>query len=132
MVFHFTAIVTLVALVVYFWMSTQVAKTRQKVGILPPTMTGEPQLERTIRAHENTLEWLPIFLPSLWLFAAYWGDLPAAIVGVVWIIGRILYFFGYVAEARKRGPGFGIQALASAVLLFGAFGRIVWLLAAHG
>ena len=132
MAFHFTAIVTLVALIVYFWMGTQVARTRQKVGILPPAMTGEPQLERTIRAHENTLEWLPIFLPSLWLFAAYWGDLPAAIVGVVWIIGRFLYFFGYVAEARKRGPGFGIQALASAVLLFGALGRIIWLLATQG
>ena len=86
-------------------------------------------LERTIRAHLNTLEWLPIFLPSLWLFAYYWGDVPAAIVGAVWILGRIHYFLGYVAEAQKRGPGFGIQALASAVLLFGALGRVIWLIA---
>jgi uncharacterized membrane protein YecN with MAPEG domain len=127
--FQATAIVTLVALLVYFWMSAQVGRMRQKVGIQAPAMTGEPQLERTIRAHENTLEWLPIFLPSLWLFAHYWGDLAAAIVGVVWIIGRILYFRGYVAEASKRGPGFGIQALASAVLLFGALGKAIWVVA---
>ena len=124
-----TAIVALVALLVYFWMGAQVGRTRYKVGILAPAMTGDPRLERTIRAHLNTLEWLPIFLPSLWLFAYYWGDVPAAIVGAVWILGRILYFLGYVAEAQKRGPGFGIQALASAVLLFGALGRVIWLLA---
>ena len=92
-------------------------------------MTGDPTLERTIRAHYNTLEWLPLFLQSLWLFALYWSDLPAAALGVVWIIGRILYFRGYVADASRRGPGYGIQAIAVAVLLFGALGRVVTLAA---
>ena len=127
--FHATAIVSLLAVLVYFWMGAQVGRLRYKVGILAPAMTGDPKLERTIRAHLNTLEWMPIFLPSLWLFAAYWGDVPAAIVGAVWIVGRLLYFFGYVAEANKRGPGYGIQALACAVLLFGALGRIIWVVA---
>ena len=130
--YHLTAIVTLAAVFAYFWMGTQVGRLRYKIGILAPAMTGDPKLERTIRAHLNTLEWMPIFLPSLWLFAAYWGDVPAAIVGAVWIVGRLLYFFGYVAEANKRGPGYGLQALACAVLLFGALGRIVWLLATQG
>lgn len=130
MTFNATAIVTLVALLLYFWMGIQVARTRQQVGILPPAMTGDPRLERTIRAHSNTLEWFPIFLPSLWLFAHYWGDLAAAAVGAIWIIGRIVYFFGYVDQAQKRFPGFGIQALASAVLLFGALGRAIWIVAA--
>ena len=31
-----------------------------------------------MRAHYNTLEWLPIFLPSMWLFAIYWNELVAA------------------------------------------------------
>ena len=35
---------------------------------------------------------------------------------------------GYVAQASKRSLGFLIQALACAVLLFGALGRIVYLL----
>ena len=126
MPFHATAIVTLVALLVYFWMSTQVARTRIKTGIAAPAMTGDEALERTIRAHINTLEWLPIFLPSLWLFAVYWGDVTAAVVGVVWIIGRIVYFLGYVAGATKRAPGFFIQACAVGVLLFGALGRAVY------
>jgi glutathione S-transferase len=132
MLFHASATVTLVAVLVYFWMATRVVATRRKTGILAPVMTGDPVLERTIRAHTNTLEWLPIFLPSLWLFALYWGDVPAAIVGAVWIAGRIIYFHGYVVDAQKRRPGFFIQALAVGVLLSGALGRIVYVAVIQG
>ena len=125
---HFNvALVTLLTAAVYFWMATRVARTRKKVGILAPVMTGDPLLERTIRAHLNTLEWLPIFLPSLWLFAIYWNSNVAAALGVVWLVGRIIYFVGYVAEARKRFVGFFIQSSAVALLLIGAVGRIAYL-----
>lgn len=59
------AVVTLLAALVYFVMAARAAATHSKVGILAPTMTGDPLLERTVRAHQNTLEWMPIFLPSL-------------------------------------------------------------------
>ena len=122
------ALVSLLALLTVFWMSLRVAGARRKCGIAAPAMTGDPVLERTIRAHYNTLEWLPIFLVSMWLFALYWNDRAAAAVGVVWIVGRIIYATGYVAEAGKRAPGFLIQALAAAVLLFGALGRVIYVL----
>ncbi len=120
------AIVTLLALLVYFWMGLLVGGARRKTGIAAPTMTGDPLLERSVRVQTNTLEWLPIFLPSLWLFAVYWDDRIAAIAGLVWIVGRILYATGYVADPGKREAGFLIQLLATAVLMFGALGRIVW------
>jgi glutathione S-transferase len=122
----YVAIVTLLALLTYFWMGLQVGGARRRSGIAAPAMTGDPVLERTIRAHYNTLEWLPLFLPSLWLFAIWWSDLAAAAVGLVWIVGRVVYQRGYVADPSKREAGFLIQALATAVLLFGALGRIVW------
>lgn len=122
-------IVTLLAVLVYFWMATQISRTRRKVGIFPPAMTGDPLLERTIRAHANTLEWLPIFLPSLWLAAVYWSDLVAAILGAIWIVGRIVYFIGYRIDPSKRAPGFFIQASAASVLLLGALGRMIYLAA---
>ena len=65
----YVAIVTILALLTYLWMGLQVAAARRRCGIDAPVMTGDPLLERSIRAHVNTLEWLPIFLPSLWLFA---------------------------------------------------------------
>src|SRR5579884_2119929 len=86
---RWTAMVTLIALLVYFWMSLQVARTRGKSGIKPPAMTGDPHLERAVRVQSNTLEWLPIFLVGLWLFAIYWNELVAASIGVVWIAGRL-------------------------------------------
>jgi uncharacterized membrane protein YecN with MAPEG domain len=125
MPYHFTAAATLVAVLVYFWMATRVAVTRRRTGIRAPEMFGDPLLERTIRAHMNTLEWLPIFLPSLWLFATYWGDIPAAIAGLVWAAGRILYFTGYMAAAEKRRPGFFVQAVTAAILTLGALGGAV-------
>lgn len=125
----YVAIVTLLALLTYLWMGLQVAGARRRSGIAAPAMTGDPVLERTIRAHYNTLEWLPIFLPSLWLFAIYWHDLAAAALGLVWIVGRIAYQRGYVADPGKRELGFLIQALATAVLLFGALGQLIYVLA---
>lgn len=126
------AIVTLLALLVYFWMGLRVGAARQKTGIKAPAMTGDPHLERNIRVQANTLEWLPIFLPSLWLFALFWNDRIAAIAGLVWIVGRILYALGYVADPGKRELGFLVQSLAVAVLLFGALGKIVWVMVSTG
>jgi glutathione S-transferase len=74
----------------------------------------------------NTLEWMPIFLPALWLFAFYVNDIAAAAIGVVWIVGRILYMIGYTEAAEKRRPGFAIQAIAAGVLVVGALVGIIW------
>lgn len=126
MAHRWTALVSLLAVLTYFWMSLQVAGARRKSGIAAPAMTGDPLLERTIRAHYNTLEWLPIFLVSMWLFALYWNELVAAGLGVVWIVGRLIYAQGYVAEASRRAPGFLIQSIATAVLLFGSLGKIIY------
>jgi glutathione S-transferase len=126
------AAVTLLALLVYFWMGIQVAGARRTSGISAPAMTGDPKLERTVRAHENTLEWLPIFLVSLWLFALYWNDMVATALGLVWIVGRILYALGYAEDAGKRSTGFLIQMVAASVLLLGALGRAVWNLVQGG
>ena len=130
--YHDVAIVTLLTGLAYFWMSAQVARTRQRVGILAPVMTGDAVLERTIRAHLNTLEWMPIFLPSLWLFAIYWSSLGATVLGLVWIVGRIIYFVGYVTSPTRRFPGFFIQSVAAFALLLGALGRIIYLAATSG
>ena len=127
-----TALVTILALLLYFAMSLQVGKARGKSGIQPPAMTGDPMLERAIRVHINTLEGLPLFLAGLWLFAIYWNELVAAGLGVVWIVGRLLYSTGYMSDPGKRSTGFMIQMAASAVLLFGALGKIVYGLATGG
>ncbi len=120
------AIVTLVSLLVYVWMILRIPGARRRTGIDAPAMSGHPELERHLRVQANTVEWLVIYLPALWLFAIYWNDLVAAGLGAVWILGRIVYALGYAADPKKRELGFIIQALATAVLLFGALGRAIW------
>jgi glutathione S-transferase len=124
--YHFTALVTLLAILVYFYSSVLVARARGKFGVELPAISGNPDFERVFRAQMNTLEWLPIFLPSLWLFAIYVSDGIAAAIGLVWVIGRILYIFGYAKSVPQRTPGFATQALATIALWLGAFGAIVW------
>ena len=124
--FHFTALVTCMAILFYFLTSAQVARARATFGIKAPAITGNPDFERAFRVQMNTLEWLPIFLPALWLFALYISDAIAAALGLVWIGGRILYMTGYSKAANKRGPGFGIQAVAAILLWLGALAAIVW------
>ena len=127
--YHLTALVTCLALMIYLLTSVRVARARAAFGIKAPAISGNPDFERVFRVQMNTLEWLPIFLPSLWLFAAYWDGRVAAALGAVWIVGRVLYAFGYTKEAKARAPGFGIQALATAILLFGALGKAIWMAA---
>jgi uncharacterized membrane protein YecN with MAPEG domain len=124
-----TALTTLVALVVYLGLGINAGRARAKSGVLAPAVTGDPTLERAFRVHYNTLEWLPLFLAAMWLFSLYWSDRIAAAIGVVWILGRILYATSYMQDPAKRGPGFGIQALATLVLLLGALGRVIALIA---
>jgi glutathione S-transferase len=104
--FHLTAIVTCLAVAFYFFTSMQVARARAAFGIKAPAITGHPDFERVFRVQMNTLEWMPIFLPSLWLFAIYINDAVAAALGTVWIVGRILYWNGYKEAANKRSMGF--------------------------
>jgi glutathione S-transferase len=129
--YHFTALVTCLAIAFYFFTSIQVSKARVAFAIKVPATAGNPDFERVFRVQMNTLEWMPIFLPSLWLFAIYISDEVAAVLGLVWIAGRILYMTGYSQAANKRGRGFGVQAGAAILLWLGALGAIIWRLV-HG
>ena len=122
---NYTALVTLLAVALYFWTGLAVAKARQKFGVVVPATSGHTDFERVFRVQQNTLEWMPIFLPLLWLFALYVSDWGAAVLGLVWIVGRLLYIRGYSEDAEKRHRGFFVQGIASGALLLGALGGIV-------
>jgi glutathione S-transferase len=124
--FHLTALVTCLATLTYLMTSFQVGKARETYGVKAPAVSGNPDFERIYRVQMNTLEWMPVFLPALWLFAIYVSDAIAAALGGVWIIGRILYMIGYAKAANKRGPGFAIQGGATMILWLGATIGILW------
>jgi glutathione S-transferase len=126
---HYTALVSLLAVLFYVYLGTRVATARRTFNVPLPAMTGHPEFERINRVHLNTLEWMPVFLVPLWLCAFYLSDVAAAALGLVWIVGRIMYFTGYREAADKRHIGFLVQGVACLLLLIGALAGIVmfWL-----
>jgi len=122
---HYTALVTLLAVAFYFFVSTRVAAAHVKFGVKLPATAGNPDFERVYRVQMNTLEWMPTFLVPLWLCAITLSDIGAAVLGLVWIAGRALYFTGYSQAVEKRVPGFFIQASACILLFVGALAGII-------
>jgi len=88
-------------------------------------MSGNPDFERVLRVQQNTLEQMILFLPSLWLFSQFISPIWGSAIGAVWIIGRILFAWGYYQAAEKRAVGFGISTLATLALLGGSFTGII-------
>jgi glutathione S-transferase len=115
----YPALITCLALLVYAWNFAAAGAARGKHKILAPATTGHPEFERALRIQQNMIEQLIVFIPSLWIFSLSIDVLIGAALGVVFIIGRILYSAAYAKDPAKRGPGFGLSALANIILLIG-------------
>ncbi|MBE9095820.1 MAPEG family protein [Tychonema sp. LEGE 07203] len=119
------SLITISALILYFILTLNVGRARFKHKVSPPQMTGNPDFERVVRVQQNTLEQLILFLPSLWIFSQFISPVWAAGIGAVWIVGRILFAWGYYQAAEKRAAGFGISTLATLTLLGGSLIGII-------
>ena len=113
-------IVAMLALLEYFFFSIKVGQARGKYGVKAPATTGNEHFERYHRVHQNTMEQLVMFLPSLFTFASLVSETWAAILGVVFIIGRAVYLNLYIGNPDKRGTGVLISVLATATLIIGS------------
>ena len=113
-------VVILLALILYTVLGLLVGRARAAHGVKAPAITGPEEFERTFRAHQNTLESLIVFVPAVWIFGMVVDPLWAAIIGVVYLIGRVVYARGYIGAAQKRGPGMMIGVIATAILVLGS------------
>jgi glutathione S-transferase len=113
------SLITCLALLVYSWNIFVAGGARGKYGIKAPAVTGHPQFECRLRVQQNMLEQLIVFLPALWIFSTTVSPLIGAIVGLVFVIGRVIYSLSYYNDPAKRGPGFMISGVATLILLIG-------------
>ena len=114
-----SAAVTIIAVLFYFYTGLRVGGMRSTHNVQAPAVTGHPLFERAYRVQMNTLEHIVIFLPLLWIATTYFmivGWLAPAL-GLVWVLGRVVYMTGYMADPGKRGTGFLIAGLALVGLL---------------
>lgn len=115
------ALITILALILYFILTLNVGKARSKYGIHPPATTGNEEFERRYRVQMNTLEHIVIFLPTLWICALIWpAPHAASLFGIIWIVGRIMYAIGYYKEPALRTKGFFLSVFATVALTLGS------------
>ena len=119
-------IVIALALLQFFIFGGLVGRARVKFSIDAPAVTGDPMYERYHRVHYNTMEQLVVFIPGMLLFGVYVSSLAAAGLGLVFIVGRVIYFRAYLADPASRGPGFGLTMLPTFILLLGGLGGAIW------
>ncbi len=102
----FVAIVTVLALLQFLWLSFQVGFARTRYGVAAPATSGNEMFERRFLVNMNTLEQLVMFLPDVMDFRVYISPLWAAALGVVFILGRAVYAISYVRDPKTRSLGF--------------------------
>lgn len=113
-------IVLALALVQFLFFCFAVGKARGTYKIAAPATTGNEMFERYFRVQMNTLELLVIFIPSTIIAAQYFGAYIVAALGVVYLVGRMIYFMSYVKDPKSRSMGYGLSAFPVLVLLAGA------------
>lgn len=113
------------ALLQYLLFGGAVGWARGKFGVHAPATSGHETFERYYRVHMNTLELLVVFVPALPLFAHYVSARWAVALGLVFVVGRFVYFAGYVKDPKKRGLGFALSYLPTVVLLLGGLGAAI-------
>ncbi len=119
------ALMTLLAVMWYVVTGIQVGRMRTRFRIAAPATTGDPAFERAFRVQMNELEQIVAFLPAMWIYATF-GDPRLAALGCgVWLAGRVVYAFGYWAQARKRHLGFSISTFALSLTWVAALANVV-------
>ncbi|MCO5120472.1 MAG: MAPEG family protein [Burkholderiaceae bacterium] len=114
---NYVHIVAVLAILQFFAFGIQVGRARGTYGIKAPATSGHELFERAFRVHMNTLEQLVAFLPALLIASLYWPNGIVAGIGVVYLIGRILYRRSYMADPARRALGFLLTVLPTFVLL---------------
>jgi len=119
-------IVIALALLEFFLFGVAVARARATYRVMAPATAGHEVFERYFRVQMNTLEQLVIFVPSILMFGVYVNAWLAAALGLTFIVGRAVYFVGYVRAAEGRHIGFVLSAVPNLVLLGGGLAGTAW------
>ena len=114
---NYTHIVALLAVIQFLAFGILVGRARTQYGIKAPAVSGNELFERHFRVQMNTLEQLVAFLPALLIASQYWSNLLVAGVGLVYLVGRLVFRSAYIADPSKRGPGFLLTVVPTFTLL---------------
>ena len=122
-----TATVTVLIGFFYFYTAFRVGNLRGKHNVKAPATSGHPEFDRAYRVQLNTLEQMGIVLPFLWVAALFPVPWPwlAPVVALVWLLARVIYLRGYMADPDKRVPGAMLGGLCDLLLFLIAAAGVI-------
>ena len=106
---NYVDVVAMLAVLQYLVFGSLVSRARGTYGIKAPAVTGSEPFERLYRVQMNTLELLVALIPALYVAARYWPAPYVAALGLVYLVGRLLYWRAYVTKASRRTLGFTLS-----------------------
>lgn len=114
---EYVDLVAVLAVVQFIFFGFMTGNARRLSGLKAPAVTGDEGFERMYRVQMNTLETLVAFLPALFIAGKYWPSYLVAGIGLVYIVGRFIYWRAYVSEPSSRSVGFLLSMVPTLVLL---------------
>ncbi|XP_074335702.1 uncharacterized protein LOC141672903 isoform X2 [Apium graveolens] len=97
-------VILMVALsgILNLWMGYQVVKARIKLYASESDNKDAKLFNCIQRGHQNTLEWMPLFL-TLMAMGGIKHPIISAVFGLVYVVARYFYFTGYsTGHPQKR------------------------------
>ncbi|CAL1586863.1 unnamed protein product [Knipowitschia caucasica] len=94
--------VTILALLEQAYFSLQVIYARRKYSVSPPNTTGSPEFNRVYRAQANCSEYFPLFITAMWIAGMFFNEGLSCVGGVLYLFGRLQYFWGYSTSPQGR------------------------------
>ena len=75
----FVTVIVLLAVIQFLYFSFAVGRARGRHGVSAPATTGDDTFERFFRAHQNTMEQLVIFMPSIFAAGEFVSFRPSSL-----------------------------------------------------
>lgn len=117
--------VSVLMLAQFTFFGALVAKGRSTYQVEAPAMTGPAGFERLVRVHLNTQERLVLMLPLMATATQFWSPWLATAAGILFLIGRMAYWKGYVAQPAKRMTGNLLTMVSIGVCLLATIAGLV-------
>lgn len=128
----YVQLIAALAILQFTCFGAMTGNARRLSGLKAPAMVGDDRFERMYRVQMNTLENLVAFLPALLLAANFFPALLVSGLGLIYLVGRVIYWKSYTTEPSTRGLGFMLSMIPTIVLIvLAVVGPIISLLSSN-